>query len=92
MKPDIHPRLHAVKVHCGCGNEFETLSTVEELRLEICGACHPYYTGKKRAIAAAGRVQRFEEKYRKVGTPTGQPAAAAAEKAEKKAAKGKKRA
>lgn len=67
MKPDIHPKVHVVKVHCGCGNEFETMATVSELRLELCGACHPFYTGKKRNLAAAGRVQRFEEKYKTVG-------------------------
>ena len=64
MKPEIHPQLNRVKVHCGCGNEFETLSTTDEIRLELCGACHPYYTGKKRALSAAGRVQRFEDKYK----------------------------
>ena len=66
MKSDVHPKLHAVKVHCACGNEFETYSTLKELRLEICGACHPYFTGKKRLVAATGRVQRFEDKYRGV--------------------------
>lgn len=64
MKPGIHPELHVVKVHCGCGNEFETLSTTKEIRLELCGSCHPFYTGKKRALSAAGRVQRFEDKYK----------------------------
>lgn len=64
MKPGIHPELHVVKVHCGCGNEFETLSTTKEIRLELCGTCHPFYTGKKRDHSAAGRVQRFEEKYK----------------------------
>ena len=68
MKPEIHPKLHVVKVHCGCGNEFQTLSTTEEIRLELCGACHPFYTGKKRALSAAGRVQRFEAKYGNVGS------------------------
>ena len=63
MKANIHPKMHAVKAHCACGNEFETQATVEELRLEICGACHPFYTGKKRAVQAAGRVQKFEAKY-----------------------------
>ena len=79
MKPEIHPQLNRVKVHCGCGNEFETLSTADEIRLELCGSCHPFYTGKKRTMAAAGRVQRFEEKYKDkpVGAPTEKKAAAA---------------
>ena len=63
MKPEIHPKVHAVKVHCSCGNEFETYSTIKELRLDICGACHPFFTGKKRTMAVAGRVQRFTDKY-----------------------------
>lgn len=64
MKPGIHPEMHVVKVHCGCGHEFDTLSTTKEIRLELCGHCHPFYTGKKRALSAAGRVQRFEDKYK----------------------------
>ena len=68
MKADIHPKLNVVKVHCGCGNEFQTLSTATEIRLELCGACHPFYTGKKRALAVDGRVQKFEAKYKNVGS------------------------
>ena len=68
MKPAIHPEMHVVKVHCGCGNEFETLSTTTEIRLELCNACHPFYTGKKRSIDAAGRVQKYEEKYKNRAT------------------------
>lgn len=83
MKPDIHPKVSRVKVHCGCGNEFETTSTVNEIRLELCGACHPFYTGKKRNLAAAGRVQRFEEKYKTIGS--------APVPSKKKDAKGKKK-
>jgi large subunit ribosomal protein L31 len=64
MKAGIHPELHVVKVHCGCGNEFETLSTTDEIRLELCGACHPFYTGKKRAMAAQGQVQKYQDKYK----------------------------
>ena len=93
MKPNIHPKLNVVKVHCGCGNEFQTLSTATEIRLELCGACHPYYTGKKRALAVDGRVQKFEAKYKNVGTtpvpskpkPKAKPKAVAKPKAAKKA-------
>jgi large subunit ribosomal protein L31 len=68
MKPDIHPKVNHIQVHCGCGNEFSTMATVSELRLELCGSCHPFYTGKKRDFAAAGRVQRFEQKYAATGS------------------------
>jgi len=77
MKADIHPKLNVVKVHCGCGNEFQTMSTAQEIRLELCGSCHPFYTGKKRLLDTAGRVQKFEEKYKNI-------AAAGSKKAKKK--------
>lgn len=63
MKPDIHPELHRVTVTCACGNTFETLSTQDELRLEICNECHPFYTGKQKLIDTAGRVERFRQRY-----------------------------
>jgi large subunit ribosomal protein L31 len=63
MKAELHPHMNVVKVHCACGNEFETLSTSPELRLEICGACHPFYTGKKRMVTARGRVEQFQKRY-----------------------------
>jgi large subunit ribosomal protein L31 len=50
---------------CACGNTFETHSTKDELRLEICGACHPYFTGKQKLIDTAGRVERFQRRYSK---------------------------
>lgn len=62
MKTDIHPAYHAkTKVVCGCGNEFETGSTVEEIRVELCSKCHPFYTGKQNLIDTSGRVERFEK-------------------------------
>jgi len=64
MKSDIHPEYHVVKVHCACGNEWETRSTKDgEIRLEICSACHPFFTGKQKLIDTAGRVERFQRKY-----------------------------
>lgn len=75
MRPDIHPESHAVMVHCACGNEFQTYSTAKELRLEICGACHPYYTGKKRMVAARGRVEQFHRKYGEGQVPVAAPSA-----------------
>ncbi|MEZ5313494.1 MAG: 50S ribosomal protein L31 [Thermoanaerobaculia bacterium] len=65
MKKDIHPELFLVTAVCACGNTFETHATKKELRLEICSACHPYYTGKQKLIDTAGRVERFNRRYAK---------------------------
>jgi large subunit ribosomal protein L31 len=65
MKKEIHPELHLVTVVCACGNTFETRSTSKDLRLEICSACHPYFTGKQKLIDTAGRVERFNRRYGK---------------------------
>ena len=65
MKKDIHPKYHKVLVSCACGNQFETRSTKKEIRLEICSACHPFFTGKQKLIDTAGRIERFERKYGK---------------------------
>jgi large subunit ribosomal protein L31 len=80
MKADIHPEMNVVKVHCACGNEFETLSTSAELRLEICGACHPFYTGKKRMVTARGRVEQFQKRYEGVDLKSAAKAAKPAKK------------
>ena len=63
MKADIHPKYQAVKVHCACGNEFETRSTSKDIHVEICSACHPYFTGKQKLVDTAGRVERFRQRY-----------------------------
>jgi len=65
MKPDIHPKYEDIKVVCSCGNTFVTRSTSgkELLNLEVCSECHPLYTGKQKNIEAAGRVDRFRQKY-----------------------------
>ena len=63
MKKEIHPELHLVTVTCACGNTFDTYSTKEELRLEICNACHPFFTGKQKFVDTAGRVERFRQRY-----------------------------
>jgi large subunit ribosomal protein L31 len=78
MKEKIHPELHDVKVHCACGNEFPTRSTKKELRVEICAACHPFFTGKQRLMDAEGRVEKFNKKYAKKEVPVA-PVEAAAE-------------
>jgi large subunit ribosomal protein L31 len=63
MKPEIHPNYQVAKVTCACGNEFETGSVKAELRVEICSACHPFFTGKQKFADAGGRVDRFKKKY-----------------------------
>jgi large subunit ribosomal protein L31 len=65
MKKDIHPEYHKTKVHCACGSEFETGSTLKEISVEICSQCHPFFTGKQKLIDTAGRVERFKNKYAK---------------------------
>ena len=64
MKKGIHPTYQKTKVTCtSCGTEFETGSTVKEIRVDTCSKCHPFYTGRQRFAAAAGRVERFNKKY-----------------------------
>jgi large subunit ribosomal protein L31 len=65
MKEGIHPDYHAVKVHCACGNTFDTRSTFkgQMIRVEICSNCHPFFTGKQKLVDTAGRVERFTKKY-----------------------------
>jgi large subunit ribosomal protein L31 len=65
MKSGIHPEYHEVEVRCACGNTFTTRSTKSELRLEICSACHPFYTGKQKLVDTAGMVEKFERRYGK---------------------------
>lgn len=65
MKKDIHPEYKMVKARCACGNEFETGSTLSEIRVEICAKCHPFFTGKQKLVDSAGRVERFRRKYAK---------------------------
>ena len=66
MKQGIHPDFTTTPVTCACGNRFETKSTVEEIHIEICSVCHPFYTGKQRLVDTAGRVDRYKKKYEKV--------------------------
>ncbi|ERJ12599.1 50S ribosomal protein L31 [Haloplasma contractile] len=64
MKPAIHPKYETVTVHCTtCGNDFETGSTKDELRVDTCSQCHPFYTGKQKFAQADGRIERFNKKY-----------------------------
>ncbi|HAH68755.1 MAG TPA: 50S ribosomal protein L31 [Synergistaceae bacterium] len=63
MKKDIHPKYETCKVTCACGNTFETRSTTGDMRVSICNACHPFYTGKKGRVIEAGRLEKFRQKY-----------------------------
>ena len=63
MKAKIHPKYRKAKVICACGNTFETLSTLETIKVEICANCHPFYTGKQKYVDTAGRVEKFQKKY-----------------------------
>ena len=65
MKKDIHPKYFDCKVHCGCGNTFMTRATVKEMRIEICSACHPFFSGKQKFVDTAGRIDSFNKKYAK---------------------------
>ncbi len=65
MKKDIHPTLHRTIVRCSCGAEVETLSTRQELRVDVCSKCHPFFTGESRLVDTEGRIERFERKYGK---------------------------
>jgi large subunit ribosomal protein L31 len=64
MKDAIHPKYKAITVTCSCGNTFETRSTLtEDLQIEVCSNCHPFYTGKQKMVDTGGRVDRFRKKY-----------------------------
>jgi large subunit ribosomal protein L31 len=63
MKKDIHPKYEKATISCACGNSFETGSTKKNMKVEICSACHPFFTGKQKIIDTAGRVERFNKKY-----------------------------
>ena len=63
MKEGIHPKYAEVEVRCACGNTFKTRSTKTELHLEICAACHPFFTGRQKLIDTEGRVERFNKKF-----------------------------
>lgn len=63
MKTDIHPNYVVANVTCSCGNTFTTRSTKPQLHVELCNACHPFYTGKQKLVDTGGRVERFERRY-----------------------------
>jgi len=63
VKKGIHPKYELTTITCACGNVIETRSTVKNIQVEICSACHPFFTGKQKLIDTAGRVERFRKKY-----------------------------
>jgi len=65
MKPDIHPEYKTTTIRCACGNEIEVGSTKQDIKVEICSKCHPFFTGKQKLVDSAGRVDRFLKKYKK---------------------------
>ena len=63
MKEGIHPDYKKTQIKCACGNVIETGSTKEDIRIEICSACHPFYTGKQKLVDTGGRVDKFRKRY-----------------------------
>jgi large subunit ribosomal protein L31 len=65
MKADIHPKYQETKIRCACGHVIEAGSTKDNITVEICSNCHPFFTGKQKLVDTAGRIERFRKKYQK---------------------------
>ncbi len=65
MREGIHPKYEEAKIHCVCGNVIETRSTKKDISVEICSSCHPFYTGTQKLVDTAGKIERFNKRYRK---------------------------
>ncbi len=65
MKTEIHPNYAVTTITCACGEVIHTRSTKQNIRIEICSKCHPFYTGEKKFVDSAGRIERFEQRYKK---------------------------
>ena len=63
MRDGIHPKYNLTRITCACGNVIETRSTIKDIKVEICSACHPFFTGKQKLVDTAGRIERFRKKY-----------------------------
>ena len=63
MKKDIHPNYVETTIPCACGNVIQTRSTEKDIKVEICSACHPFFTGKQKLVDTAGRIDRFKKRY-----------------------------
>lgn len=70
MKADIHPKYVACTVSCACGSSFQTRSTQAAIKVDVCSACHPFFTGSQKFVDTAGRVDKFRRRYGKATTPT----------------------
>ena len=76
MKPKIHPVYSTITVTCSCGNPWDTRSTMSrDLQVEVCSACHPFYTGKQKLVDTAGRVEKFRQKYARKPAAAAKPSA-----------------
>lgn len=64
MKKEFHPEIFEITAHCACGNAFPTSSTSSDLHVTICSACHPFFTGQQKFVDTAGRIERFEQRYK----------------------------
>jgi len=77
VKTKIHPKYQTCNVHCACGNQFVTRSTLPKINVDICSACHPFFTGKQKFVDTAGRVDKFQKKFggsysfQRAGAPAG---------------------
>ena len=91
MKPGIHPKYEVVEARCACGNTFTTRSTKNELHLEICNNCHPFFTGRQKLIDTEGRVERFTKKFGAQTSEQRKTAAKAVKTAKAATGKGKKK-
>jgi large subunit ribosomal protein L31 len=87
VKTKLHPKYQTCQVHCACGNTFTTRSTLNRINVDICSACHPFFTGKQKFVDTAGRVEKFSKKFggtysfqKTAGAGAGAPAAAGATK------------
>lgn len=93
MKKDIHPKYNKnVEVVCACGNKFTTGSTKNEIRVELCNLCHPFYTGKQKFVDTARRVEKFQEKAAKVSAAAASRKGKKVKQVARKEAKAKKEA
>ena len=71
MKDGIHPKYLETTITCNCGSVIHTRSTKQNIRVEICSNCHPFFTGKQKFVDSAGRVEKFQKRYAKSGTKKG---------------------
>ncbi len=78
MKQGIHPEYFETDIQCACGNKMATRSTLKGIHVEICSACHPFYTGKQKLMDTAGRIEKFQRKYAKAKAQTKAPEETAA--------------